>query len=220
MRKFIEGVVSGGNNRPPKPVQVGGDLDNVDKIVEKLGGIAQDNATIEHGNKLNAARKKLVKLHKVYEQAIENGSGVEQAREALLKHQKEISGTIKDANKHVRGVKAFARGQKLRRFATSKVGMGLIAAAGAIGALSWMNSRRNNQEKLSYDELRANQTASMKADIAAMQQHPATQAGTMMGMQPVVGDHANRVLAARGGMGTGIDVSQPQVDMPYEVART
>ncbi len=102
---------------------------------------------------------------------------------------------------------------------------GTLLAAGA-GVAMWMNGKSKEKARDSLETLRTGQMQSTQADIMALQQqnaammNPAVGGNTLMGLQPVAGDHANRVLAARGG-NMGVDVSNPNMTAAnFEAARS
>lgn len=106
-------------------------------------------------------------------------------------------------------------GNVIKKIATN-TGILLATATAAIATVSWTSSKRRDKERESQDDLRSQQIASMRTDIAVMKQCSPT---TMMGLEPCPGDRAARVLAARNGAGMGIDTSNPEVSLPYDVVR-
>ena len=89
----------------------------------------------------------------------------------------------------------------------------IVAAAAAISKVS---SKRKEQKRQELVENRNQNIDSLRADVAAL-----SNGNTMMGMQPVAGDHAARVLSGRNGASAGVDTSNPAVSaIPYEVVRT
>ena len=127
-------------------------------------------------------------------------------------------GTVKDA--FVKSTNAVAYGAGKIGLRTPLIVGGVLAAG--VGVATFLGRKRADKAKESQMALRDNQMEAMKADIIANQQamaQPAIGANTMMGLQPVAGDHANRVLAARNG-GMGVDTSNPNMTAAnFEAAR-
>ncbi len=126
---------------------------------------------------------------------------------------------------------AFVKSTNAIAYGAGKIGLktpliaGTLLAAGA-GVAMWMNGKNKEKARDSLETLRAGQMQSTQADIMALQQqnaammNPAVGGNTLMGLQPVAGDHANRVLAARGG-NMGVDVSNPNMTAAnFEAARS
>ncbi len=208
---------------PDRAVSVEGTVSGIDSLVAKLGNI-DSAAAAEHIEILNKHNTRLADHQLKLENAVNSGGDVNAAKAALREANKEAASAIKSGKSHIRGVNSYARGQMISRIMTSKPAMIIGGAAVAVGALSWLSSKRDSQVRESQEALRAKNMEAMQSDIMTMHQQqaasPMVGANTMMGLEPVHGDHAQRILAARSGS-VGIDTSAPNMSAAnYEVARS
>ncbi len=185
---------------------------NINKIVEKLPDVAGGGKFVDG---LKEHSEKLSRYHNAYKDAVLSGEGVKSSRDSLREVQKQAFAAFKEAKKHVGDAKAFARGKFVGRVVSSKPVKILAGAGAVVGAVSWLTSRRAKQNREEVVEARNQQINDMRADVAAMKG-----ANTMMGLEPVAGDHAARVAAGRNGASAGVNTSNPEVSLPYDIVRT
>lgn len=210
--EFIKGIFN-----PDRNVNAEKTAKNLNKTIKSLSNHGGTEAR-EHIAALEKHAAELAK-HKInYENAVISGSGVAEAKSAFRDANKEVNNAIKAGRSHISGEKSYVRGQRFGRIVSSKPVLIIAGLAAAIGAVSWVGNKRKEKIRDSQNELRDQKIDSMRTENTAVQAQPST--NTLMGLEPVAGDHAARVVAGRnGGMG-GVDASNPPVNMQFEAVRT
>lgn len=216
---FFEGLF-----KPDRKINAEGTIRHLDKLTDKLAKLGGSEA-VEHLETLNKAAKTLKGAEAAHIGAVEGGFATDATKEALREANKAAMDAAKAGRSHLKGVSRFKMGQRFGRVASNKFVAIPVLALGGLAAIagtaSWLGGKRDEKEHDSRLELQNQQTNAMRADITAMQQSaPPAQSNTLMGEEPVVGNYASKVLAARNGTAGGIDVSNPTVNMQFDAVRS
>lgn len=207
-------------------------LADMDALIGGLGK-SDSSAAGEYIKTLQENREKFGNALNGLNDAVRAGSGVKEAKEAFNSARSDANQAFKGAKKHLSGYKWSGRGAAVGRFMGSTAGKVVTGAVaiptlliGGAVAAGLFSASRNKKSMESREELQMRQLEATNAEVAALQQQTAAMqqqramgGNTMMGMQPVHGEHAQRVLAARGG-NMGIDPSNPNMSAAnYEAVR-
>lgn len=206
----------------------GGDLRNADAFMKKIDKTISKLHKSGHAE-ADAHLQELIKLKTNYgssldgySNAMRSGVNVDTAKEAFTAAHGEVKGAFKKANSFILRSNWVGRGQKFGSFMASTpgkivaatVGIPALLVGGAMAA-GVISGSRSKRDMASREELMDKQVTAMNSEVAALQQQNATvmaQRGgnTLMGLDPVHGEHAQRVVAGRNG-GMGIDTANPSM---------
>lgn len=148
-----------------------------------------------------------------YKDAVAAGVGVSGARESLSFSREAAAEVLKDAKRHISGIKSFASGKFIGRVLSSKLFLipaAIVAAAVVVAKLIF----GGKGDKAEETENKRQSTQALRSEVEALRG-----ADTLWGEQKVTdGAHVQRVMAGRnGGAAMGVDTSNPAISMNYDI---